>query len=151
MTKNRLWIAAMIVGLGLAGCAPKSDKASEPVVTNTPTEMAETTPPDAAAIDHNGGDAMDHEAMENGGESASEEAEAQTFEGTGVVKNITPSKSHIIIEHKTIPGFMNAMTMPFRIKDQTVLEGIARGDSIDFVLTVAGNDVYVSAIKKVGQ
>ncbi len=138
MTKNRLWIAAMIVGLGLAGCAPKSDEASEPVVTNAPTEMAETAPPDAAAIDHNG-------------ETAREEAEVQTFEGTGVVKNITPSKSHIIIEHEAIPGFMNAMTMPFRIEDQAVLEGVARGDSIDFVLTVAGNDVYVSAIEKVDE
>lgn len=151
MTKNRLWIAAMIVGLGLAGCAQKSKEASEPAATESPAETAATLPPDAVAPDHNGEPAMDHEAMADGSEPAREGAEVQTFEGTGVVKNITPSKSHIIIEHETIPGFMNAMTMPFRIEDQTVLEGIARGDKIDFVLTVAGNDVHVSAIKKVDE
>ncbi|WP_457651180.1 copper-binding protein [Rhodocaloribacter sp.] len=151
MTKNRLWIAAMIVGLGLAGCTQKSKEASGPAATESPAETATPLPPDAAPVDHNGETALDHEAMEEGDGTAREEAEVQTFEGTGVVKNITPSKSHIIIEHKTIPGFMNAMTMPFRIEDQTVLEGIARGDSIDFVLTVAGNDVYVSAIEKVDE
>ncbi len=141
MTKNRLWIAAMIVGLGLAGCTQKSNEASGPAATESPAETATTlppTPPDAAAVDHNG-------------ETAREEAEVQTFEGTGIVKNITPSKSHIIIEHEAIPGFMNAMTMPFRIEDQAVLEGVARGDRINFVLTVAGNDVYVSAIEKVDE
>ena len=142
MTKKRFWIAALIMGLGLAGCAQKSKEASETAVaTNPPVGSVETTPPDAAA--------PDHEAMAaEGGEPA---AEVQTFEGTGVVKNITPSKSHIIIEHKTIEGFMNAMTMPFRIKDQAVLEGIARGDKVNFVLTVAGNDVYVSALEKVDE
>ncbi len=142
MTKKRLWIAALIMGLGLAGCAQKSKEAAETAAaTESPVESVVTTPPDAAA--------PDREAMAaEGGEPA---AEVQTFEGTGVVKNITPSKSHIIIEHKAIEGFMNAMTMPFRIKDQAVLEGIARGDKVNFVLTVAGNDVYVSALKKVDE
>jgi len=149
MTKKRFWIAALIMGLGLAGCAQKSKEASETAVaTNPPVGSVETTPPDAAAPDHEAMAAEGGEPAAEGGEPA---AEVQTFEGTGVVKNITPSKSHIIIEHKTIEGFMNAMTMPFRIKDQAVLEGIARGDKVNFVLTVAGNDVYVSALEKVDE
>lgn len=135
MKKRITVIAVLMIGVGMVGCAQKDEEAAP---AEAAAETVATTPPDAAATDNDGTD-------------AGEPVETQTFEGTGVVKNITPSKSHIIIEHEVIPGFMDAMTMPFQIKDQKVLDGITRGDKIHFVLTVTGNDVYVSAIEKVGE
>ena len=73
----------------------------------------------------------------------------QTFSGIGIVRNITPSRTFIVIEHREIEGFMGAMTMPFAIRDQTLLENIALDSEVDFTLTVQGTEVFVSALKPV--
>lgn len=75
-----------------------------------------------------------------------DDVESSIFTGTGLVMNITPSRTFIVIEHQDIIGFMGAMTMPFAINDENVLESIAVGDSIDFELTVTGSETYVSSI-----
>ena len=54
-----------------------------------------------------------------------------------------------MIEHREIEGFMGAMTMPFAIRDQTLLENIALDSEVDFTLTVQGTEVFVSALKTV--
>ena len=77
--------------------------------------------------------------------------ESSTFTGTGLVMNITPSKTFIVIEHQEISGFMGAMTMPFAIKDEGILESVAVGDSIDFEVTISGSETYVSSISATGQ
>ncbi len=70
----------------------------------------------------------------------------QTFSGTGIVRNITPSGGHIIIEHQEIEGFMGAMTMPFDVRNDTLLRSIAVGDSVDFELSYSDEGTYISAI-----
>ena len=75
------------------------------------------------------------EASSASGETAGG-VEVQTYEGRGLVQTITPSKSFVNIDHEEIPGFMDAMAMMFAVKDSTVLEGVAVGDSVSFVLEV---------------
>ncbi len=41
---------------------------------------------------------------------------------------------------------MNAMTMPFEVKDMTLLHGIQEGDSVTFTFTVADG---IQAIEKI--
>ncbi|MEM8485417.1 MAG: copper-binding protein [Bacteroidota bacterium] len=60
----------------------------------------------------------------------------QTFEARGIVKVITDSKSYVNIDHEDIPGYMDAMAMFFAVKDSTVLNGIAVGDSVQFTIAI---------------
>ncbi len=83
----------------------------------------------------------------NSEEEAVEDEAVQVFEGTGIVKNITPSKTFIVIEHREIEGFMGAMTMPFPLSNESLLEGIEIGNEVDFTLHFNGQDVSVTALK----
>ena len=75
------------------------------------------------------------------------EVVAQTFNGTGIVRNITPSRTHVVIEHQTIEGFMDAMTMPFAIRDDSLLQSIAIGDSVDFEIASTDEGAFISSIE----
>ena len=46
---------------------------------------------------------------------------------------------------------MPAMTMPYKVKDAKLLDGIAPGDLINATLTVTENDAFLTEVKKVGQ
>ncbi len=74
-----------------------------------------------------------------------EAASSQHYEAVGVVVGFIAEKKFVNIRHETIPGFMNAMTMPFEVKDSTLLRGIQEGDSITFRFTVADG---IQAIEK---
>ena len=76
-----------------------------------------------------------------------ENAEApQQHKGIGVVVSFMAEKKFVNIDHETIPNFMDAMTMPFEVKDTTLLQDIQEGDSIIFRFTVADG---IQAIEKV--
>ena len=68
------------------------------------------------------------------------------YEAVGVVVSFMGVKKFVNVDHETIPGFMNAMTMPFEVKDSTLLRGIQEGDSITFTFTVADG---IQAIEKI--
>ena len=42
------------------------------------------------------------------------------------------------------------MTMPYEVRNETLLSGLAPGDVIDATLVVVSNGAYLSAIKKIG-
>jgi protein SCO1/2 len=46
---------------------------------------------------------------------------------------------------------MPAMTMPYEVRDEQLLNGIAAGDLINATLVVVSNGAYLSAIRKVGE
>jgi len=62
--------------------------------------------------------------------------EATRYSARGVLKNIDVPKKRVSIAHEDIPGFMNAMTMPFDVKDASLLTGLAVGDTVTFSFTV---------------
>jgi protein SCO1/2 len=66
-----------------------------------------------------------------------------TYTLAGVVRSVTPSDGQAVIAHEAIPGFMGAMTMPFTIKDRSLLEDIRPGDTVEGELRVQkeGDDV----------
>ena len=71
---------------------------------------------------------------------------AQRYEAVGVVVSFMAERKFVNIRHETIEGFMNAMTMPFEVKDTTLLHGIEEGDSITFRFTVADG---IDALEKI--
>ena len=53
-----------------------------------------------------------------------------------------------VIAHESIPGYMDAMTMPFMVKNPAELKGLQAGDRIAFRLSVKERDAWINEIKK---
>lgn len=88
-------------------------------------------------------DSAQSEAEEN-----TVEEPLETFEATGVVVSVPPSKRNFIVKHNDIPGFMDAMTMAFPVRDTSILSDIGRNDSIRFVIESKGSETFVVDIEK---
>lgn len=58
------------------------------------------------------------------------------FQAYARVQSIPPSRSHIVLQHGELNGFMSAMTMPFALADSTLADGFAAGDSVWFQIRV---------------
>jgi protein SCO1/2 len=54
----------------------------------------------------------------------------------GIVKNVEIDLEQVMIQHEAIPGFMDAMTMRFALKDRNVLETLRLGDQVEGTLRV---------------
>ncbi len=68
----------------------------------------------------------------------------------GQVLNFSPDRKEATIKHDAIPGFMPAMTMPYKVQDPALFDGVAPGDIIDAVLFVIPNDAYLTVVHKSG-
>ena len=73
---------------------------------------------------------------------------AKTYDAVGQVVSIDLDNSTVTIAHQDIPDFMSAMTMGYQIKDTTLLQGIQPQDSVQFELTVSGDEMWISNITK---
>lgn len=67
---------------------------------------------------------------------------------TGVIKGIRENGKIFVIEHKEFPGFMEAMTMGFELKDPAMGQGLKVGDKIEFSIEAQGDAFPVTHIKK---
>ncbi|HUO60386.1 MAG TPA: SCO family protein [Candidatus Acidoferrales bacterium] len=54
----------------------------------------------------------------------------------GTVVSIDKPHHQVTLKHKDIPGFMKAMTMPFKVRDQWALEILEPGDYVNATLVV---------------
>ncbi len=52
-----------------------------------------------------------------------------------------------VISHEAIPGFMEAMQMPFRIEESVSLDSLREGDKIRFLLADRGNGYRIDSIR----
>jgi protein SCO1/2 len=74
-----------------------------------------------------------------------------TYTVKGVFKESRSAGREAVITHETIPGYMNAMTMPFDVKKPAELGGLQPGDKIAFRLSVTKTDAWIDEIKKTGE
>lgn len=82
--------------------------------------------------------------------SCSRAPEERTYELSGQVLAVRPSDHQILIQHGDIKGFMPAMTMPYTVKDDALLNGRMPGDLVTATLNVSETNAYLSAITKTG-
>ncbi|HXX64070.1 MAG TPA: SCO family protein [Bacteroidota bacterium] len=68
----------------------------------------------------------------------------------GEVVALDTSAMTLMVAHQAIKGFMDAMTMPFHVKDRGELGGLAVGDSIKATLVVAQKESYLEEIRRFG-
>jgi protein SCO1/2 len=62
----------------------------------------------------------------------------QRYAIKGKVVSVDTRGSTVTIAHQEIPGYMDAMTMPFKLKDERLLKDLAEGDRVQATLVVAG-------------
>jgi Cu/Ag efflux protein CusF len=77
-----------------------------------------------------------------------EEMSVKAYRGDGRVVRIEPDGSHVTIAHHTVPGFMLAMTMSFRVRDKQMLAGLKPGDEVEFTLEVGATSAMLTAMRK---
>ncbi|MBI3490324.1 MAG: copper-binding protein [Acidobacteria bacterium] len=57
----------------------------------------------------------------------------------GQVLSIEPAKKSVTVKHEEIKGLMPAMTMPYEVRDERILTGLAPGDLVNATLVVISN------------
>jgi protein SCO1/2 len=75
---------------------------------------------------------------------------ARTYELKGQVLAIDQARQELTVNHADIPGFMPAMTMPYKVRDATLLKGRTPGELIAATLIVEGSDAYLQSIRHEG-
>jgi len=74
-------------------------------------------------------------------------ASVQSYQVTGLVLTVDAPHGTILVSHDAIPGFMDAMAMPFRVDNRRLLENLKPGDKIEFTLVVGKTSSYISNIQ----
>jgi Cu/Ag efflux protein CusF len=69
---------------------------------------------------------------------------AKSVTGVGKVVALVPQNQEVVIEHEEIKGFMDAMTMGYKVSPSSLLKSIKPGDEIRFTI-----DTGTHAITKV--
>jgi Cu/Ag efflux protein CusF len=64
------------------------------------------------------------------------QGEQKTVVGEGKVIATVPNASQIVVDHQEITGFMEAMTMGYRVDPPSLLEGLKFGDKVRFTIDV---------------
>ncbi len=74
-----------------------------------------------------------------------EAAQVTDYTLKGVVKKVDLARGSLMIAHEAIPGFMDAMTMPFFYDDRAFLKSLALGDEVVGTLHVETSGGVVSS------
>ncbi len=89
------------------------------------------------------------ESGDPSGPSAVErKAEAQSFNGRGVVKSIDREHSIVVLDHEAIPNLMEAMAMPFVVERQALLDVAKPGDAVDFTLEYKLGVLKITSLRR---
>ena len=68
----------------------------------------------------------------------------------GQVVAVAPERSEITIKHEDIKGFMPGMTMPFKVRDASLLQGRVRGDLVRATLVVEESEAHLRTLERTG-
>ena len=72
----------------------------------------------------------------------------------GKVVSTNPATGEVTVNHEAIPGFMDAMTMPYKLKDPSILSELHPGDTITADVLVSENpdaDILLDHIVVIAQ
>lgn len=72
---------------------------------------------------------------------------AQQYSAAGMVLRVNPSAKTFVVSCQNIPGFMEAMTMPFEVRDAGELRGLAPGAMVNFTLVVDGEASHAEHVQ----
>jgi protein SCO1 len=64
----------------------------------------------------------------------------------GIIVGTDPAHGEVTVDFEAIPGFMDAMTMPYKVKDANVLQDLHPGDHMTGVLLVGDDSTFLDHI-----
>ena len=140
------WIFSGTVLIGISGCAAYE---FQPLSMNHPANaraMAAPAQPVSKTLAYNRAEmaAVRTAAAQDGHEShhaATESNNQKTVVGEGKVIATVPSANQVVVEHGEIKGFMEAMTMGYRVEPSSLLEGLKSGDQVRFTIDVPNKTI----------
>jgi protein SCO1/2 len=81
-------------------------------------------------------------------DGAAADADRQTFQVRGVIRELDPDGMSARIRHEEIPDYMAAMTMKLSVKDPKELTGLAPGDPVSFRMIVTSEEGWIDQVRK---
>jgi len=114
-------LASLLAAAGFVSCVH-----SPPAPGAAPAKGGSSDAPPAAAAPTNGS--------------------PQVYFVKGVVEEIKPGRKVVVVKHEEIPGYMEAMTMPFDVKDPRDLALVKPGDKILFRMLVTKEEGWIDRV-----
>lgn len=71
----------------------------------------------------------------------------QRYPVTGLILKTDPAHRSFVASCTAIPGYMEAMVMPYTVRDEKQLKGIAPSMLVDFTLVVEDDDSYAENVR----
>ena len=75
---------------------------------------------------------------------------AREYELVGQVLSVRSDRSEVVIRHEDIKGLMPGMTMPFKVRNGSLLSGVEPGDLVTATLAVSDVDAHLSTLTRTG-
>jgi len=72
---------------------------------------------------------------------------AHRYRVQGLVLDVNRNDKTMIVSHRAIPGYMDAMAMPFHVRTASELNSVKRGDQIEFQLVVKRRTALAEKLK----
>jgi protein SCO1/2 len=72
---------------------------------------------------------------------------AQSYTVRGLILKVDQPNRSLVVSCESIPNYMNAMVMPFTVRESSELDGLSAGTMIQFTLVVDGDSSYVTDIR----
>ncbi len=69
----------------------------------------------------------------------------------GKIVGVDTAGKKLIVDHESIPGFMSAMTMPYEVKNETLLATLQPGDEITAQVTMTGAHYWLENVGVTGR
>jgi protein SCO1/2 len=79
-----------------------------------------------------------------------QKSKTQRYVLTGTVQSIDLPNHQIEVDGDAVPGYMDAMSMPYSVPDDKALKALNVGDIIRADIVVEGNDSHLENIKVTG-
>ena len=69
---------------------------------------------------------------------------------SGMVLRVDKAEGTMVVSHEKIPGYMDAMAMPFRVRDAAALDLLKPGMRVEFTLVVGRSESYAERVRLPG-
>jgi protein SCO1/2 len=80
-------------------------------------------------------------------QATGQSTQAKHFKLAGTVKSVDAKNHKLVVDHKDIPGFMAAMTMPYSVRKEEDLTKVSPGDQISADVVVTDGETHLESVK----
>lgn len=82
-----------------------------------------------------------HRGPHNASEHPELRPKARTVRGEGTIVALRPERQQVVVEHEEIKGFMQAMTMGYKVASPSLLNSVKPGDRVRFTIDTAAKTI----------